>query len=288
MSEETNRAPKRKGKSKAEHIEALPSKDAILEFIKSSPAKIGKREIARAFNIKGDDRIRLKRLLRELTDDGQVTKARKRLRGRGTLKPVAVLEIAGQDENGELYAVPIDWAETAEGPPPRILMQLKPGPAPGIGDHVLSRIVPVPEPDGFDYTASPIKILPRERTRQLGIFRKLKDGGIIEPTEKKALREWRIGPGETEGAADGELVRFEVTKTGRTLAPRARILERLGHPEGERAISMIAIENHSLPNVFPQAVEAEIATLKAADAQGPRGSAQNSAAHHRSGRRQGS
>ncbi len=160
------------------------------------------------------------------------------------------------------------YRSTGRRPPkaraPRILMTLKPGRMPGIGDHVLSRIEPVsaPQEDGFDYTAVPIKILPRERTRQLGIFRKLKDGGIIEPTEKKQLREWRIGPGETEGAADGELVRFEVTKTGRTLAPRARIIERLGHPEGERAISMIAIENHSLPNVFPQAIDAEVAALK--------------------------
>lgn len=266
MSEETNRSPKRRGKAKVEaktgRAEVLPSKEAILEFIKSSPAKIGKREIARAFNVKADDRIRLKRLLREMAEDGSVAKSRKRLRGRGKLKSVAVLEIAGQDENGELYAVPIDWAETAEGPPPRVLMTLKPGRMPGIGDHVLSRIEPVSEPDGFDYTAIPIKILPRERTRQLGIFRKQKEGGLIEPIEKKQLREWRIGPGETEGAADGELVRFEVTKTGRTLAPRARILERLGHPEGERAISMIAIENHGLPNVFPQAVEAEITALK--------------------------
>ena len=29
---------------------------------------------------------------------------------------------------------------------------------------------------------------------------------------------------------------------------------------------MIAIENHGLPNVFPQAVEAEIASAEAADA----------------------
>ena len=266
MSQETNPSPKRKGKAKAEakapRAVPLPSKEAILEFIKSSPAKIGKREIARAFNVKADDRIKLKRLLREMAEDGSVAKNRKRLRGKARLKSVAVLEIAGQDENGELFAVPIDWAETAEGPPPRVLMMLKPGLAPGIGDHVLSRIEPVPEPDGFAYTATPIKILPRERTRQLGIFRKQKDGGIIEPIEKKQLREWRVGHGETEGAADSELVRFEVTKTGQALAQRARILERLGHPEGERAISMIAIQNHSLPNVFPEAIEAEIAGLK--------------------------
>ena len=141
-------------------------------------------------------------------------------------------------------------------------MRLKPGRMPGIGDHVLSRIEPAVKPEGYDYTATPIKILPRERARQLGIFRKLKDGGIVEPIEKKQLREWRLLPDEAADAEDGELVRFEVTKTGRAFAPRARILERVGNPASERAISMIAIENYSLPNVFPQAVDHEIAKVK--------------------------
>jgi ribonuclease R len=262
LTESENRRSRRKGKE-GKKPQGLPSKEAVLEFIRSSPEKVGKREIARAFDLKGDDRILLKHMLRELSDEGRLTRDRKRLRGRGKLKSVAVLEIAGQDENGDLYAVPIDWSETAEGPVPRVLMTPKTGRVPGIGDHVLSRIEPATEPDGFNYTAVPIKILPREKTRQLGIFRKAKDGGIIHPVDKKQLREWRIGPRETEGAADGELVRFEVTKTGRTLAPRARIIERLGHPEGEKAISMIAIENHSLPNVFPPALFAEIEALKA-------------------------
>ncbi|WP_088347984.1 MULTISPECIES: ribonuclease R [Rhodomicrobium] len=252
----------RKAKARGGTAPPLPSKDAILEFIRTSPVKVGKREIARAFGLKGDDRILLKELLRELTASGRITKTRKRVRGTAQLRSVTVVEVSGNDANGELIAIPLDWNEASEGPPPRILMRLKPGRMPGIGDHVLSRIEPVAEPDGFDYTAMPIKILPRERTRQLGIFRKVGDGGVIEPTDKKQLREWRLGPSETEGAKDGELVRFEVTKTGQTLAPRARIIERLGHPEGERAISMIAIENYSLPNLFPASVEAEIAGLK--------------------------
>lgn len=240
----------------------FPSKDAILEFIKASPAKVGKREIARAFSLKGDKRIILKQVLRELSEDGLITKRRKRVRGRAELRSVAVLEIAGNDENGDLYAVPIDWDEEAEGARPRVLMSLKTGRMPAIGDHVLSRIEQVAEPDGFEYTATLIKILPRARARQLGIFRKTKNGGVIEPIDKKQLKEWPISPDETEDAEDGDLVRFEITKTGRALASRARIVERLGHPESERAISMIAIENYGLPNVFPASVENEIATLK--------------------------
>ncbi len=248
----------------------LPSRDEILNFIRSSPAKTGKREIARAFNLKGEQRIALKNMLRDLAEDGLITKKRKRLRRRAELRPVMVLEVAGTDESGELYAVPLDWEEAIEGPPPRVLMTAKAGRAPGVGDHVLSRIEPAPELDGYDYAATPIRILPRERARQLGIFRKTGDkGGVIEPIDKKQLRAWSIPPGETEGAGDGELVRFEITKDGRGgLASRARIVEKLGHPEGERAISMIAIENHGLPNRFPPDIDAELATLKKPTARG--------------------
>jgi len=260
--------PASKREKKKDSQPDLPDKNAILEFIRNSPDKVGKREIARAFNLKGDKRVFLKQILRELAEDGLIAKRRKRLRSRGELPPVAVLEVVGNDQNGDLYAVPTDWDEDNDGPVPRVLMTLKRGRTPGAGDHVLSRIARTEEPDGYDYTASPIKVLPRVRTRQLGIYRHADGAGIIEPTDKKQLKEWRVAPGETEGAEEGDLVRFELTKTGRALAPRARIVERLGHPEGERAISMIAIESYGLPDAFPQAVETEAAKLKPATMRG--------------------
>ena len=37
---------------------ALPSKEEILEFVRGANGKVGKREIARAFRVKGGDRLR--------------------------------------------------------------------------------------------------------------------------------------------------------------------------------------------------------------------------------------
>lgn len=250
-------------KKKQKTAPALPSKDAILEYIESSAVKVGKREIARAFNMDSEGRILLKQLLRELAEEGRIDKPRKFIRPRDKLRPVGVLEVAGNDDNGDFYAVPHDWHELAGGEPPRVLMVLKTGRMPGIGDHVLCRIDPSAEVEGYEYIATPIKIIPREKPRQLGIFRQTREGGIIEPIDKKALREWHLSPRETGEAKDGELVRFELTKTGRSLAARPRIIERLGHPQSEHAISMIAIENHGLPCVFPPALDRELETLKA-------------------------
>src|SRR3546814_5174375 len=52
---------------------ALPSKQDILKYVAENPGKVGKREIARAFNIGPDDRLALKKLLRELKTDGEIS-----------------------------------------------------------------------------------------------------------------------------------------------------------------------------------------------------------------------
>ena len=44
----------------------LPDKAAILQWIQENPGLTSKRDIAKAFGIKGADRIDLKRLLKEL------------------------------------------------------------------------------------------------------------------------------------------------------------------------------------------------------------------------------
>ncbi len=54
----------------------IPSKSEILAWISENPTKTAKRDIAKAFGIKGAARIDLKRLLKELEDDGKLTKRR--------------------------------------------------------------------------------------------------------------------------------------------------------------------------------------------------------------------
>ena len=99
----------------------LPSKQEILDFVRTAAAKAGKREIARAFGIKGGDRIALKTLLAEMADEGLLSGNRKSFKERGQLPPVAVLEIVARDADGELIAEPAVW-DAAEGERPRALV----------------------------------------------------------------------------------------------------------------------------------------------------------------------
>ena len=258
----------KKKKAAAKQAAKLPSKQEIVDFLKSSPAKSGKREIARAFGVKGADRINLKNLLRTMADEGLITGSRRKLTRPGALPPVTVLEITGRDNDGEFVARPATW-DDEHGPTPRILMveSKRDGAPAGVGDRVLARITALGADAEYPYQARTIKRLPRTTSRSLlGIFRALKDGrGIIDPIDKKQLKEWTVPRGAAGEAKDGELVRFEIARSARYGVPTARIIERLGNPEAQQAISLIAVHAHGIPDVFPPAVIAEADAAKPVD-----------------------
>lgn len=270
------RTPKPKPPAKGEP-RGLPTRDQILEFIESSDEKVGKREIARAFGVRGDDRVGLKALLGEMSRDGALTGSRKAMKRPGRLKPVGVLEIVDRDDEGDLIAIPVDW-KPDEGPTPRILIALRGERMAAIegglgpGDRVLARISPIDgggDDSGYQHRADPIKKLPREKIRLLGIFRaRAKGGGSIDPISRRELKTWPV-PASSEGdAKDGDLVRFDiVSRHGRGL-PEARVAEVLGNPSDQRQISLIAVHAHGIPDLFPDAVLREAEDLPPLDRKG--------------------
>ena len=250
--------------------DALPTREEILTFLRESEGKAGKREIARAFNVKGDARVALKRLLNEMADEGTLAGSRKELHEIGTIPPVTVLEVTGRDSDGDLLAQPAVW-KPADGEPPTILILTSRAQGPerdgtkiGIGDRLLARITKLDTPDveGRSYEAEPIKILPRDRRRLLGIFRTRRGGGgSIEPVDRKELRAWQVRSGNEGDAKDGDLVRFDLSAKHRQALAEARILETLGNPDDQRKISLIAVHAHGLPDDFPASVIAESEAL---------------------------
>ena len=248
----------------------LPSKDEILQFIQHARVVPGKREISRAFSVRGSDRIALKQMLTEMADDGLLSGNRKGFKERGKMPPVAVLEIVARDADGELIGEPAVW-DASEGERPRVLVLAARGsaragdPALGQGDRILARITRLEDVDvsGYRYEAQPIKRLPKEKRRQLGIFRARARGGVIDPVDRKDLKEWSIAPGDEGDAKDGDLVRYDLARSGRLGVPQARVVETLGNPQDQRKISLIAVHAHGIPDEFPNAVLAEVETLDA-------------------------
>ncbi len=233
----------------------LPSKDAIAEFLAENPTQTAAKDVGRAFGIKGAAKVELKRILREMEAEGTKAPRAKRARVPGELPPVGVLTVAAPDKDGDLFATAMasdDWPEDAVLP--RILIVTKPGePALGAGDRILAKIVAKPG-EGHSHTARLIRRIARTQNRVLGIFRKTSEGGRILPVEKGADREWQVAPHDIAAARDGELVEAEAAgPKGRMGLPRARVVARLGDPSAPRAVSLIAIRQHAIPDVFPDA-----------------------------------
>ncbi len=253
-----------------------PSKQQILAFIGEQSGRVGTREIARAFGLKNADRAELKRTLRELADEGRVAQRKKKLHHPGTLPEVVLADIGTRDADGELIAVPTEWDEEAHGAPPKIRVRVprraRPGEVAGVGDRALLRVEQSGEDDDpIRYSGRVIKIIDRARQRVLGIFRALPGGGgRLAPIDKKQLgRELSIPPGAGADAQDGDLVAVEVAPgRGGLGLPVARVTEKLGSLKSERAVSLIAITAHGIPNVFPAPVLREAEAAKPAAVRG--------------------
>ncbi|MDE0203771.1 MAG: VacB/RNase II family 3'-5' exoribonuclease [Rhodospirillaceae bacterium] len=233
----------------------FPTRDEVLRFVRESPGKVGRREIARAFNVRGNDRAALTELLRTLEEEGVLEGRHKRRRPAGTLPSVTVLEVDEIDADGALTARPTRWEE--HQPPPPITLDPAPRgvPEPGEGDRVLARLRPAPE---GGYLARPMRVLDSGPRRVVGVFRATgSGGGVIEPAERRSRRDLAIPPGETGGARTGELVVGETEPGSRLGLTDARVVERLGDADSPGAISLAAIHAHGLPIRFPDAALAE-------------------------------
>ncbi len=248
-------------------MDQLSDKPALLRWIAENPTLTAKRDITRAFGIKGSAaRIELKRMLRELEAEGVLAREHRSWRDAGELPPVSILEVTGPDAQGDLFARALEWQ--GDGAAPRILMVTRAtDPAMGAGDRILARLTETPH-ETHSHEGRLIRRIGASSLRMLGIFRHEAEGGRIVPIDKGQDREWRVGRDMTMGARDGELVEAEQAGPKRLGLPQARIVARIGDPGAPKAVSLIAIHQHGIPDVFPDAVLAE---AEAANEPGPEG-----------------
>ncbi len=245
----------------------VPSKDEILQWISQNPTQTAKRDIAKAFGVKGAARIDLKRMLRELEAEGHLAKRKRSYRDPEGLPPVSILQVLPPDADGDLFGRPLEWQ--GDGEPPVVRMELRDGDlALGNGDRILAKLTATPGADQ-DYTARLIRKIGSNPLRILGIYRKGSEGGRILPIDKGSDKQWTVAAGAEHGAKDGELVEAEQAgPKGRLGLPKARIVARLGDPTEPRAVSLIAIHQHGIPDHFPDAVIAEADAMKPAGLKG--------------------
>ncbi|HER25510.1 MAG TPA: VacB/RNase II family 3'-5' exoribonuclease, partial [Rhodospirillales bacterium] len=225
----------------------FPSRDDILKFIEESPGRVGKREIGRAFHLDADQKLRLKKILKSLKDDGLLAKGRA-LSTPGALPPVAVVLVTGIDRDGEVLARPQSWE--GEGDPPTIYMapEKRGQPALGPQDRVLARLTPL---DDGTYQGRTIRRIGGAPTTIMGVYMVVEGQGRLRSTDRKAKDDFMVARADTLDAGPGDLVRAEVLPGRRLGLRQARIIERLSGGDGEASsVSLIAIHENDIPTEF--------------------------------------
>ena len=227
-----------------------------MDWLEAHPSASSKRDIAKAFGLKGAERVELKRLLAELEEEGRLERKRRHYLDAPKLPPVTVVELKEPDAAGDLWVRPLEWQ--GDGPEPRILYTPREtDPALASGERFLARLVEI-RGEEHDYEARLMRRIGSAPHKIVGIFRKGTEGGRILPIDKGVSNEWRVPGDATQQAQDGELVEAEQMGTKLRLGlPQARIVERLGDPSAPKAVSLIAIHQHGIPDDFSDEAMAE-------------------------------
>jgi ribonuclease R len=226
----------------------FPTREEILGFIADTPGRVGKREIARAFSLDAEQKMNLKKVLKELKVDGQLQRTHgQRFAKSGSLPPVGVVIVMGPDEDGEIRAKPTMWDEETEPPAIFMLPERRGQPALAPGDKVLARLTCV---EDKSYEGKTIRRIGSAPGKILGIYSEVEGQGRLKSTNRKARGEYFVAKNDSLSAKDGDLVRAEVMD-GRRIGMRvAKVLERLSERGGDTSISLISILDSEIPTEF--------------------------------------
>jgi len=247
--------------------QGMPTPKQVLDFIQSSDSPAGKREIAKAFGLKGQEKIKLKALLKDMAEEGLIDGSKSAFHRMGGVPKVTTLSIVDIDD-GELIAEPDNWDPEAPGKPPRLTIR-EPRPKPGVkrppalkrGDRVLART----EETETGWRAHVMKKLPARTEGLMGIVEIDRTGKAwLAPVDKRVRQSAPIADrGEAE---EGQLVIAE--RVGRSERAGVKVIEVVGDPLAPRSFSLIAIAKHGIPHIFPEEVLEEApraAKLKLSD-----------------------
>ncbi|HIQ18851.1 MAG TPA: VacB/RNase II family 3'-5' exoribonuclease [Novosphingobium capsulatum] len=238
--------------AKTNFPQGLPTRRQVLDFIAQSAEPAGKREIAKAFGLKGTEKIALKALLKDMAEEGLIDGNRTAFHAMGGVPRVTVLRVVEIDE-GHVLAIPDSWSPDDASPPPRLrVIELRGKPkerqaALRIGDRILARTEEAGGEGSGKWLAHPMKRLPQQSEQIMGVVEIDGAGkGWLAPIDK---RERHAAPiSDLGGAEAGQLVLAE--PAGRTPRSGMKVTSVLGDPLAPRAFSLIAIHKHGIPCVF--------------------------------------
>ena len=233
-----------------------PTNDDIISYIRQHPDASGRREIAKHFGLKGQDRSWLRAKLKAMADDGLIEQQAKRVSEPSAFPGVMLLEILPGAET----ATPAEeeWRDNS------VVFDLKNNRMLGTvreGDRVLAQI----RLDGETLTAKPFKRLPKPKTKTIvGRYSR----GTLESSNRRDHNAFHVSV-EDIGAfnlSDGDLVQAETIDDqafGLTPVRVLRVIATAKEAQAVSSFSLISAAEQNLRLEFPTAVIEEAERLGA-------------------------
>ena len=222
-----------------------PSRKQIMDFIAASDQPAGKREIARAFGLRGNDEDRAQRLLKDMADEGLIDSAPGRAFNKmGGVPKVTVLRIVEADDGGHVWGVPEQWH--AETPPPKMRADRAGGAARSASATACS---PAPRSAARASSGMSMKKLASSRPSWCSAWsaRRASASGCLRSRRRNGAS---FRSATCKDAEAGDLVLCEVS--GRRPRITARVDAVLGDPFAPRSFSLIAIHKYGLRHEFSE------------------------------------
>lgn len=246
----------KKKEKKVSAPKALPTMEEVLEYLKSQSTPTTKRDVARAFHIKGNDRIHLKKILKDLKEKNEIQggSGGRKIGLTDALPERVVVEITGLDSMGDLIARPLEWP--ADKPMPQITITAdKLIPPAGVGDIVQASVKPI---GNRLYEGATLRRMTAGENHMVGIY----EDGYVHSVDRRLSRDFeliRVPP--SIKLQNKDIVVADIPMV-RDRNPKATFIKKIGNFTESFAPTLIAIYQHSLPVAFTEAAEKQAQNLK--------------------------
>ncbi len=240
----------------------IPTRAELIDFITTKNPHPDKREIARIFHVKGDDRVALKIILQQLKKEGLYRQEKFR-----KLSSVLWLEVLGLDKDGHLQARPLKNSE--DNIPPIYIDTQKS--APPKGAHILARMQFVKT----HYRAIVMRIETKASANLPGIIGMIEEdefGYFFTSIDRKAR--FHCGFPDAiiaeKSLSPGDIVRLKLKKTPTRENPEPNIthniasITRIVHQSEPHALSLLTLARHNIESEFPKEVQDQAESLQPA------------------------
>ena len=228
----------------------VASRELILEILKQSRGPMSRKALAKKLKYNDEARLEgLRRRLRAMERDGQLVRNR-----RNAYLPITEAELVKgrvtAHPDGFGFLIPDEGGEDLFLSPKQMRCLLH-------GDRAVARVTGVDRRGRRE--GAVVEVLERAHHQIVGRYQE--EGGIayVIPDNKRITQDVLIPQGREGDAQPGQIVVAAITEQPtRHQQPIGKVVEVLGEHMAPGMEIDIALRNHELPHVWPQAVQAQI------------------------------